>query len=550
MMLPLLLSFGVLQEPGGLWTEERHVEGTIALTRLGFTADFIGDLNHDGHTDYILGAPDQNNFGITLAGSAYVIDGASGLILREHQGTTYGGLLGWQVAGVGDLNHDGTCDYAAGEAGTGDSVFLYDGSSGSTLVKIMEPPGNSSFGSAVEGVGDWNYDGTPDVAVSDYFATINGMFAAGVVYIYSGMDGSLLQQINGQASGQTFGRHLCGGGDYNGDGVQDLLVHALWYYGSAIHVLSGGTGAELYRLDSPTGSDALGNAMDFVPDMDGDGCDEILAGAIYTGSMGASWGAAYLFSGRTGSLIRAWYGEQPFNGVWGSNFGSAVSCAGDLDRDGVPDFVIADNQFGEYRFYTSEGKIYFYSGADGRLLHSILGTYIYSGLGEALDGGEDLTGDGWPDVLITDPAADLNGLPDVGAAYVYSYDPFLDASDREISASAGGTVTFTLDFPASEAGREYRLLASTDRTDKPWLTVRGIGVPLAETSLVYRTWNHPPPGAQGVLDASGDATVTLNLSPGTAAAEIGRTFRFAAVSLAGPGQPGLSSGATLLSILP
>jgi hypothetical protein len=155
------------------------------------------------------------------------------------------------------------------------------------------------------------------------------------------------------------------------------------------------------------------------------------------------------------------------------------------------------------------------------------------------------------DVLVSDYGWRTATLAAVGAAYVLGFDTFLTADAREVSAAAGGTVRFTLDFPAAEAGRGYLLLASDDQPGS--IELGGVGIPLVDSPLLRRMVLSPPPvfdAPSGTLDAAGDAVVTATLAPNSLAAYVGRTVKFAAVSLLAPAQPSLSSAAAWVEILP
>jgi len=545
MSFALLLLVFLPQEPGGFWIESGRLEGFYDYGKLGWNAALIGDINQDGCAEYILGAPEQQNFGLSIAGSVYVVDGRTSQVIWEIKNDQAGGTLGSDVCAMGDVNHDGIPDFAATEANAGDQTIIYDGATGSALLSIPSPAAsNSNYGFSMACIGDWNQDGTPDLAVSEPGATVGSLWSAGAIYLFSGADGSLIQRIDGLYSSLDLGTNLLGGGDFNGDGITDLLAQANYGLGKSVFVYAGGTGVEILRIGSPTGSGSLGNGMDVVPDLDGDGCDEMLIGNPPSSSF--VYGEAYLFSGNIGTLLQRWTGEQFVY----SDFGMAVACAGDLDDDGNLDYAIGDPLMGAQSTYSQEGRIYFYSGADGRLLQTITGTQSGTFFSQVLAGGMDISGDGRPDLLATNFAYEVNGIFAAGAAFVYSYDPFIAAPFREFSAGAGGILSFALDFPDTEAGFEYRILASTNRADQDWLKVRGVAIPLVETSLVYRTWNHPPAGMQGVLDVHGNAMVSLQVPAGAASAEVGRTFRFAGVSLAAPTQPSLASGAVLVTVLP
>jgi len=392
-------------------------------------------------------------------------------------------------------------------------------------------------------------DGIPDFAVADDWYDVGSSLVAGAIFVYSGVDATLLQRIDGAGSGHHLGQSIRSAGDLNGDRRDDLLSWTHWVTGGSVDVIEGGTGSLLYRLTSLTGGGYFGDGIDFVDDLDGDGCDEIIVGATQSGPN--ERGDAYLFSGLTGTLIFSWPGELDYR----TSYGEDVACIGDVNHDGFADVAIGMPSSIQPLL---EGRVYVYSGRDGHMLHKIT-SGPDSKFGAILDGGRDVNGDNRPDMLVTDDIATVNGTRGNGAAYVFSFRPFLESSAHGLSAAAGGTIDFGVNFPLSEAGLSYRLLASTDQlgdpsgVGKPWMKVHGVSIPLVETALTYRMWNNPPAifsGAQGRLNADGNAFIRLRLAPGAAAGEVGRTLRFAAVTITNAGQASASSAAVLLTIEP
>src|SRR6185295_16995485 len=100
----------------------------------------VGDLNGDGKSDFIIGAPYADPGGLTDGGSAYVYSGATGALLYQKDGTALGDNFGNAVAGVGDVNGDGVADFMVG-AQTADpggifnagAAFVYSGATGALL---------------------------------------------------------------------------------------------------------------------------------------------------------------------------------------------------------------------------------------------------------------------------------------------------------------------------------------------------------------------------------------------------------------------------------
>ena len=129
-------------------------------------------------------------------------------------------------------------------------------------------------------------------------------------------------------------------------------------------------------------------------------------------------GRVYIYSGVDGSIIHLVEAPSPGDGL---GPGRGVP---DVNGDGYDDFIAAA--------YTSSdgvpagGKVYLYSGKDATVLQVATGGIANDNLGvDALPLG-DITGDGFPDYLLTSVGLDFAGL-DVGRAYVISFkmDTFL-----------------------------------------------------------------------------------------------------------------------------
>jgi len=157
----------------------------------------------------------------------------------------------------------------------------------------------------------------------------------GRVYVFDGANGALLFTLTSPSSlnpvtgraGDWFGESVCGLADVNGDGLGDVAVGE---GGEAIYIFDGATGLVLHWLLAPnraSGGDPVstfGGALAAVPDANGDGRPELIAGD-WTTSSGSSPRAAgrafvyYLGPETITTLIESFYwlvlGRAPEKGA-------------------------------------------------------------------------------------------------------------------------------------------------------------------------------------------------------------------------------------------
>lgn len=201
----------------------------------GFDVAALDDVNGNGGVDVLVGIVGAKADGQDRAGSASVYDGAtqSQLISVTSPNATSEGGFGEAVARIGDVNTDGVNDFAVGapsessaDAGTSGRAYVYSGRNGQLVHALVSPTpqSNGRFGESLAGIGDVNGDGTSDVVVG----APGEASSAGRVHVFSGADGTLLRTV---ASPQDilngrFGIAMSPAGDLDGDGVVDLLVGA------------------------------------------------------------------------------------------------------------------------------------------------------------------------------------------------------------------------------------------------------------------------------------------------------------------------------------
>ena len=137
-------------------------------------------------------------------------------------------------------------------------------------------------------------------------------------------------------------------------------------------------------------------------DVDQDGAADVYVSDFPNRAKGPSTGRVYVHSGKSGARVLMLTGEGP-----GEGFGTSASVAGDLDGDGHADLAVGAWQYAGAA--PSGGRIYLYSGTDGRLLRTITCRIPGDTLGFDSVGIGDTDGDGTVDLLVTSAYSGING---------------------------------------------------------------------------------------------------------------------------------------------
>ena len=181
-----------------------------------------GDVNGDGVSDILIGAPGQ--------GRAYVFDGATGALIRTITSPVAETLpsFGFAVAGGRDVNGDGIPDFVIGapQAGGKGAAFVFNGANGTLLYTLRAAPqAFAKFGSSVALIPDVTGDGRPDIMVGAPDHTVNGLLNAGEAFIFRGNNGKLFKTVT-SAMPKAFAGfgYAVTTADFKNNGTQETVV--------------------------------------------------------------------------------------------------------------------------------------------------------------------------------------------------------------------------------------------------------------------------------------------------------------------------------------
>ena len=281
---------------GGDGTQGFVLKGIGAAEDSGISVSNAGDINGDGIDDLIIGAPNTDPNGARNAGQTYVVFGR-----------TTGFPAAFQLRSLLP---------AAG--GNGTEGFVLKGIDGGDVGRFGDNSGIS-----VSNAGDVNGDGIDDLIIGAVFAGRNGR-AEGQSYVLFG-------RTTGFPAAFELSSLLPGAG---GDGTEGFVLNGV-------------------RTEEHSG--AVSNAGD----VNGDGIDDFIIGAPSARPSGVSRaGQSYVVFGRTtgfpaafelSSLLPAEGGDGTVGFVLQGideedRSGGSVSNAGDVNGDGIDDFIIGAQQ--------------------------------------------------------------------------------------------------------------------------------------------------------------------------------------------------------------
>ncbi len=220
------------------------------------------------------------------------------------------------------------------------------------------------------------------------------------------------QTFNGENIGDGFGWVGAKISDLNSDGASEIMITAPFYSANGItptgkvYIYSGFDGLLVNAIVGEPG-DLFGWTAGDAGDVNFDGVTDYVIGGPEPGGEGR----AVVYSAVDHSVLYEFTGDAPIDG-W---FGSGVARAGDVNGDGYGDVIVGS--LGASFTFTQSGRIYLYSGQDGSVLWTQDGLTEGAQLGSAVGMIGDVNGDGVPDQVAGAMGAGEDGR---GRAYILS----------------------------------------------------------------------------------------------------------------------------------
>ncbi|MCF2502525.1 FG-GAP-like repeat-containing protein [Dyadobacter sp. CY107] len=422
-----------LQTSGALYTE-----APIKNTELGGEISSAGDVNGDGFSDIVVGALTYSN-GESGEGAIFIYYGsASGLLDAplKIESNQKDARFGRSVSTAGDINADGYSDLIIGAPGYtyksaiegNGAAFIYLGSSNGVqpvASDTIETDGNkiftAQFGISVGAAGDVNGDGYSDIIIGASQYALDANSFMGAAFIFHGSANGFSDTPNVFIPGKQspishFGYRVATMGDANGDGYSDVMIdgeagNVYLYYAS-----SNGTGIDVQTEVEMK----FGTEMAPAGDVNGDGYSDIMIGQNYFyGIGGANAGRVLIFHGSKSGINpqfkSAIDGDQAHGGV-----GTVMASAGDVNGDGFSDILIGAEKY-DKSFVNDGIALVFHGSANSVALSpttSLNGAQLNSDFGFSVADAGDVNGDGYGDVIVGAPYYD-NGATNEGAAFLY-----------------------------------------------------------------------------------------------------------------------------------
>ena len=437
----------------------------------------LGDLDGDGVPDFIISDPDR--------GFASIRSGSDASLIKQHSFPSenlHQTRFGRGMANLGLIDGDAVEDYCIGATGYspaggaewGGLVRVFSGATHQVVFDLHENNPWEFFGDRVVNLGDVNGDGLADFGVSNQS---DGRFR-----VYLGPNAIFLREHPGTHSDQSFASF----GDHDGDGCADYLIGQSDYphvdigHG-AVRLFSGRTGELLLLMEGDQLKRFAGFSVSRGGDWNGDGFEDVVTGAPGTGAIQSTSNSSgvYVFSGADGSILHFFDGEAYCH--HNSGFGWSVSSGKDVNGDGVPDLLVGApmEPYAVGGGISTRGSAFLISGATKGVLWEFVGQHIGQLAGGRVKLIDDHNGDGLADWAVLSPHFDgvvgsAPHIPFLGRLSVFAgafgdIDPSCSGGPNSVSP---GAVLWN-SGPISVRENALELVVSEMPQQKPAILIHG-----------------------------------------------------------------------------